>query len=167
MAQGLYHYRSLNRIDRHRKRRFNSIANLHLEAVQKGAFKNKEICYERTFVPVKPELQRIRMELQELSKETLNHFKNLEAGDIVKIPLGFDSSGKNVNTYYSICGDCTEGDYDFVVEAELIDKRKKHLTLELKILEMDSHDFIEYRGNTLKIGDTFKYQMKYFDVIIN
>jgi len=167
LAQGLYHYRSLNRIDRHRKRRFNSIANLHLEAVQKGVFKNKKICYERAFVPIKPELHRIRKELQELSKETLNHFKDLEVGDILKIPLGFDSSGRSVNTYYSICGDCTEDDYDFIVEAELINKRKKHLTLELRILDMNSRDFIEYEGKTLKIGDTFKYQMKYFEVIIN
>ena len=52
-------------------------------------------------------------------------------------------------------------------DAKLRDKRKKHLTLELKILDMGSHDLIEYEGKTLKIGDTFKYQMKYFEVIIN
>ena len=167
MDHVLYHEISSKKIDRLRRRRFEDLSKKHIQAVDQGLFTNNQICYERTFVPAKPQLDRIKNELEELDKETLNHFKELEVGDILKIPLGFDSSGKSVNTYYSICGDCTEEDYDFIIEAELIDKRKKHLNLELKILDMGSHDLIEYEGKTLKIGDTFKYQMKYFEVIIN
>lgn len=167
MYDGTYHYRSHRKIDRLLKDRYDKIFDLHTKAVQEGIFESEDLCYQRSFVPNKPRLDEIRNYLKQRNKENFDVFKSLQTGQIVSLPMGFDSSGKSVNTYYSICVDCTEEDYDFVVEAELIKKRKRHLTLELKILDMDSLDMIEYEGKTLKIGDTFKYQMKYFDVIIN
>ena len=164
---GTYHYRSHRKIDRLRKERYDKIVDLHTKAVQKGIFESEYLCYQRSFVPNKPQLDEIRKRLKQQNKENFDDFKRLQIGQIVSVPMGFDSSGKRVNTYYSICDDCTEDDYEFEVEAELINKRKKHLTLELKILDMNSLDLIEYEGKTLKIGDTFKYQMKYFEVIMN
>ncbi len=167
MYLGLYHYKSSNKIDRFRKKRFDKLVELHSNAVQEGFFEKKELCYERDFEPIKPDLDRIRKDLNALKKEKVNEFKDLQIGETVKIPLGFDSSGKRVNTYYSICGYCTEDDYDYVIEGEIVNKYRKNLTLEIKVLRMLPHDFIEYEEKTLKINSTFNYQMKYFDVILN
>ncbi|GAA4824354.1 hypothetical protein [Algivirga pacifica] len=162
-----YDFMSSRKIDRLRKKRFNNLPNLHSNAVKEGLFKSNTLCYERSFNPYKPELDRIEEYLKALRKQNLMQFKNLKIGDIVKIPFGFDSPGKRVNTFYSICGHCTENDYEYVIEGEIVNKYRKHLTLEVKVLKMLPHDSIEYSEKTLKIDSTFKYQMKYFEVILN
>ena len=166
MYDGLYHYKSHKRIDRIRKKRFNEICNLHAMAVKEGLFESKDLCYHRSFKPEKQGLDEIRKYMKQVHKENLNDFKDLQIGELVEVPLGFDSQNQRVNTYYSICGTCTESDYKYVIEGEIINKFRKRLTLELKVTKMLPYDSIEYQGKTLKNDSTFKYQMKYFDVII-
>ena len=60
---------------------------------------------------------------------------------------------------------CTEEDYDYVIEGEIINKDRRKLTLEIKITEMQPYDSLEYRGKILNVGSDFKYEMKYFEVI--
>lgn len=167
MYSTLYHYKSSNKIDRLRKRRYDDLTEKHSNAIEKGLFRSSTICYEKSFESCKTELDNIKRKLKVSKKENFKEFKHLLAGDTVRIPFGINSSGKSVDTYYSICRDCTENDYEYVIEGIIVDKYRKHLTLDVKVLGMDSYDSIEYEGNSLRVGSRFKYKMKYFDVVIN
>ncbi|WP_319503661.1 hypothetical protein [uncultured Draconibacterium sp.] len=164
---GTYDFMSLKKIDKIRKKRFDKLPNIHSNALEKGLFTTKTICYEREFKPDKPKLDAIRKELKELSKINKNDFKDLSIGDIVKIPFGIDTSEKRISTHYSLCKDCTEEDYDFVITGQIISKQRKKLTLNIKITEMQDYDSLEYGGNILNVSSDFKYEMKYFKVIID
>ncbi|MEM8507770.1 MAG: hypothetical protein AAF717_08065 [Bacteroidota bacterium] len=166
MQDGNYHM-SNRKIDRMRKKRFDRLREMHLAARQKGLFKSDTTCYIQEFVPWKEELDKLSKELKEFRKLNKNEFKALNKGDIVKIPFGLDTSENRISTYYSPCSDCTEEDYDYVIEGKIINKKRRKLTLEIKITEMRKYDSLEYRGETLEVGGDFRYEMKYFEVIIN
>ncbi|WP_319479236.1 hypothetical protein [uncultured Draconibacterium sp.] len=164
---GTYDFMSFKKIDRIRKKRFDELPNIHSDALEKGLFTTKTICYEREFKPDKPKLDVIRKELKELNKTNKNDFEDLNIGDIVKIPFGIDSSEKRVRTTYAPCRSCTEEDYDYLIEGEIVNKQTEKLTLDIKITEMHPYDSLEYRGKILNVGSDFKYEMKYFEVIID
>ena len=111
----------------------------------------------------------IRKELKERRKANKNDFKELNIGDIVKIPFGIDTSENEnrVRTHYAPCKNCTEEDFDYLIEGEIINKYKRKLTIEIKITKMLHYNFLKYRGKILNIGSNFKYEMKYFEVIID
>lgn len=165
MYAGTYDFMSSKKIDRLRKKRFDKLPTVHSEAVRNGLFKNNNICYDRDFEADKPDLDRISRELKEFGKINKNDFKDLNIGDIVKIPLGLDTSEKSISTHYSPCKNCTDEDY--VIKGEIINKHRRKLTLEIKITEMQPYDSLEYRGEILNVGSDFKYEMKYFEVIID
>jgi len=166
LLAGVYHYKSNKKVDRIRKKRFDKIPELHLQAYNKGIFKNEKPCYYREFKPIKPELDKIDKRLKRLAKENKNDFKNLSIGDSVKIPFGIDDSGKIIRTTYASCSDCTEEDFDYLIEGKIVDKKRRKLTLKIKVTEIPLYDSLEYRGKTLRINSNFKYEMKYFEVII-
>ena len=159
LEDAIYHM-TARKTDRLRKIRFDQIENEHLKAVQKGLFTKKAICYKREFLPYKPALDRISKYLRVLEKETKKQFKDLQIGDRVKIPL-------RDNTSYAVCANCTEEDYDNIIEAKITGKRRRFLTLELEILTMHPLDSVKYRGKTIRVGDSFRYPMRFSDVIIN
>lgn len=159
LEDGIYHM-SARKTDKLRKKRFDQIEHQHLTAVQKGLFTKMDVCYNREFLPYKPDLDRISKYLRALKKETIKQFKDLQVGDRVKIPL-------RDNTTYAVCANCTEKDYDNIIEAKITGKRRRFLTLELEILNMHSLDSIEFQGKSIRVGDSFSYQMKFFDVILN
>lgn len=167
MYDGTYDFMSSKKIDRLRKKRFDKLPIVHSEAVRNGLFKNNNICYERDFKADKPDLDRISRELKEFGKINKNDFKDLNIGDIVKIPFGLDTSKKRISTHYSPCKNCTDEDYEYVIKGEIINKHRRKLTLEIKITEMQPYDSLEYRGKILSVGSDFKYEMKYFEVIID
>ena len=161
-----YDFMSSKKIDRLRKKRFDKLTELHFQAFKKGLFKTDKPCVNRNFEPYKPELDRIAKLLKKQAKENKNDFKDLEIGDSLKIPFGLDTSKKKINTYYSPCKNCTEEDYKYLIEGVIVGKNRRKLTLEIKIVEMTPYDSLEYRGEILSIDSTFKYEMKYFEVII-
>ncbi|BDD03861.1 hypothetical protein [Aureibacter tunicatorum] len=161
-----HHARSSRKIDRHRKKRFDNLSNLHADAVKKGLFNHDQICYLRAFEEYKPSLDKINKELKEKIRANKHDFKNLNIGDTVKIPFGLESSEKKINTYYTPCLICTEEDYNYVIEGEIINKHRSKLTIEVKVTKMKPYASLEYRGKTLNVGTDFKYKMKYFEVII-
>jgi hypothetical protein len=164
----LYHYKSHKKIDRIRKKRFNKIPELHLQAYKKGLFKTENPCFNQKFEANRPDLDRIKLEQKEFGKANKEEFNKLNIGDIVKIPFGISKSENEneITTYYSPCENCTEKDYDFVIEGEIIKKYKRKLTLEIMITKMKDYGFLKYRGKILKINSRFKYEMKYYEVII-
>lgn len=143
------------------------MALLIFNAYEKGLFINKTQCYTQEFIPYKPQLDVIRAELKEFRKANKKEFNELNIGDVVKIPFGIEASESEVRTYYSPCKNCTEKDYDFVIEGEIIKKNKRKLTLEIMITKMKGYDYLKYRGKILKISSNFKYEMKYYEVIID
>jgi hypothetical protein len=159
--------RSFNKIDRIRKKRFDELPNIHSNALKEGLFVTRTICYEREFKPDKPELDVIRKELKELRKANKNDFKDLNIGDVVKIPFGIDISEKRIRTTYAPCRNCTEEDFDYLIEGVIVNKNRRKLILEIKITEMLNYDSLEYRGKNLSVGCNFNYGMKYFEVIID
>ena len=163
-----YDFMSPKKVDRLRKKEFKKLPELHSQAFQKGLFKTKDPCGIQTFVPNFPDFEEIRRQDKLRKKEIKTKFKELNIGDVVKIPFGIDTS-KNENeisTYYSPCENCTEKDYDFVIEGEIIKKYKEKLTLEIMITKMKDYDFLKYRGKIIKINGKLKYEMKYYEVII-
>ena len=167
MYAGTYDFMTSRKIDRLRKKRFDNLPNLHSDAVENGLFENNNTCYERFFKAHKPALDSISKVLKKKRKANKNDFRDIEIGDVVKIPLGLDSSKKRISTHYSPCENCTEEDYDYVIEGEILNKYRRNLTLEIKITEMPNYETLEYRENDLRIGRNFKYEMKYFEVIID
>jgi hypothetical protein len=163
----IYDFISSRKIDRLRKKIFDNLPNLHSNAVENGLFKNNNTCYERFFKADKPVLDSISKVSKKEGKANKNNFKDLKIGDVVKIPFGLDSSKKRISTHYSPCENCTKEDYDYIIEGEILDKYGRKLTLEIKITEMPNYETLEYRGKDLRIGSNFKYEMKYFEVIIN
>ena len=164
MHDVIYDFMKPNKIDRLRKKRYDKLDELYLLAIDKKLFQNNNICYDRVFKSHKPELDRIGKELERINK---NDFKNLKIGDTLKIPFGLDTAKKTVSTNYSTCISCTNKDFDFVLTGEIVNKQRKYLTLEIKITEMLPYDVLEYRGKILKVGSHFKYEMKYFEVLID
>ena len=162
----IYDYTSSSKIDRLRKKDFKNLKSKHAEAVKKGMFKSNTLCYQRYFVPIKPDLDRINVEIKEVKKVNKENFKTLNIGAIVKIPFEIDASEKRVKTYFSLCKNCTEKDYNYVITGEIVNKNNKNLTLEIKVTEMPIYDFLLYRGKIVKVGDNIKYEMKYSKVII-
>ena len=167
MYAGTYDFMTSRKIDRLRKKRFDNLPSLHSDAVENGLFEKNNTCYERFFKADKPALDSISKVLKKKRKANKNDFKELKIGDVVKIPFGLDSSEKWISTYYSPCENCTEEDYDYVIEGEILNKNRRKLTLEIKITEMPNYESLEYRGKNLRIGSNFKYEMKYFEVIID
>lgn len=163
----IYDFMTPKKIDRLRKNRYNRLNEIYLEAINKELFQNRNICYDRSFKAHKPELDRIDKELKELDRINKNDFKNLKIGDTVKIPFGLDTAKKTVSTNYSTCTSCTNKDFDFILIGEIVNKQRNYLTLEIKITEMLPYDVLEYRGKILKVGSHFKYEMKYFEVLID
>ena len=161
-----YDFMSPKKVDRLRKKEFEKLPELHLQAFQKGLFKTEKPCVNRKFEPDFPELDKIRRQDKLRKKEIKTNFKELNIGDVVKIPFGIDTSENEVRTYYSPCENCTEKDYDFVIEGEIIKKYKRKLTLEIMITKMKDYDFLKYRGKIIKINGKLKYEMKYYEVII-
>ena len=164
-----YHIRSHKRIDRLRRKEFNKLPELQLKAYNEGKFINKEICYTPEFITDKPALDVIRKDLKEFRKINKNDFAELNIGDLVKIPFGIDTSENEnwVRTTYAPCLSCTEEDYDYIIEGEIVNKNMGKLTLEIKITKMLPYEFLKYRGKILKLGSSFRYEMKYYEVIID
>jgi hypothetical protein len=167
MYDMIYDFMTSRKIDRLRKKRFDNLPNLHSDAVENGLFGNNNTCYERFFKADKAALDSISKVLKKKRKANKNAFKDLEIGDVVKIPFGLDSSKKWISTHYSPCENCTEEDYDYIIDGVILNKFRRKLTLEIKITEMPNYETLEYRGNDLRIGSNFKYEMRYFEVIID
>lgn len=167
MYHAIYDFMTSRKIDRLRKKRFDNLSNLHSDAVNNGLFNHNQMCYDRVFEAHKPDLDRIGRELKKNRKANKHDFKNLSVGDTIRIPFGLDSSKKLISTHYSPCMTCTEEDYDYVIEGEIINKRRRRLALEIKITEMQPYEFLEYRGKNLNVSSVFNYEMKYFEVIID
>ena len=60
LNSGSYDFMSPRKVDRRRKKYFDTLPELHQSAQEKGIFKTAKPCYEDRFIPIKGRLEEIR-----------------------------------------------------------------------------------------------------------
>ena len=171
LYNALYHYKSNNKIDRLRKKRFDKITELHLQAYNKGLFKTEKPCFNQEFEPNKPELDEIDKHLKLLTKENKKNFELLKVGDTITIPFSgtykSDGTERTSLTVYSYI--VTGENFDCKIQGVVTKKQKnrKGYFLTYKVTDTNNCEYksIIYNDKAVEVGQTFEQNMKYFRVI--
>ncbi len=151
-----YDFISPKKVDRLRKREFEKLPELHSQAFQKGLFTTKKPCVIRKFEPVFQDLDEIRRRNKSTKKQIKTKFKELNIGDIVKVPTQTWSAYTN------------ETDYGCLITGVIVDKNKKNggHNLVLKVSKnICENEQATYNGKKVEIGDLITHNMKYFKII--
>jgi len=151
-----YDFMSPRKVDRLRKKEFKKLTELHLQAFQKGLFKIQKPCIIREFEPDFLDLKKIRREGRLTKKRINSTFKELDIGDIVKVPT------QTWSVY-------TNGvDYGCLITGVITEKNrnKKGLNLIVKVSDnICENGQATYNGKNVEIGDLITHNMKYFKII--
>jgi hypothetical protein len=171
LLSGTYDFMSSNKIDRIRKKRFDQITELHLQAYKKGIFKTEKPCFKQEFEPIKLELDKIAKRSKKLTKENKKNFKLLKVGDTITIPFsGSYKSDGTERTSLTVYSYIVEGkDFDCKIKG-IVTKKKKNrkgyfLTYEVIDTNNCRYKSIIYNEKAVKVGEIFEQNMKYFKVI--
>jgi hypothetical protein len=167
---GTYDFMSSNKIDRLRLKEFKQLPELCVQAYNKGLFAKNTVCYSRQFEPKKPILDSIRKEMIKQQKLNKTTFDSLKVGDKVRIPFSteYNSDGTHRTTLivYSIFA--YKSKYDCIIEAVITDKNHNNNGYNL-VCKITSDNLCKpesvYNGKTIKIGEVFVHNMKYFKVL--
>jgi len=176
-----YDFMSNRKIDRHRKKDFDKLPQLHLTAIEKGLFTNAILCYSREFEPLKPILDEYGKWIKTVKKQIKKDYQNLSVGDTVKIPFS------ERYAYSSLSG---IEDYDCIIEGVVTKKYKKryrspklswrglakfgwislergyNFTYRIAGFENCTSNSMVHNGKEMKIGQEFEHDMKIFKTII-
>lgn len=151
-----YDFMSPRKVDRHRRKEFKKLPELHSQAFRKGLFKTEKPCVSRKFEPDFPELDEIRRQHKLTKKQIKTKFKELEIGDTVKVP----SESWSAYTYST--------DFGCLVTGTIIGKnKKKHgYNLILKVSNnLCENGQATYNGKKVEIGESITHNMKYFKIV--
>lgn len=167
----LYHYISNRKVDRLRKRRFDKMPELHRTAMENGLFSKEAPCYQREFVPYKPQLDEIGRYLKKESKAVKEYFKELEIGDTIKVPYSgsyrADGTDRTSLSVFSYAVD--DGNFDCIIEGVVVKKNRRNggfnLVYEVVNTRLCKYDSIVYHEKEIRVGDVLTHNMKYFKVI--
>ena len=170
LLAGTYDFMSSNKIDRLRLKEFKQLPELYIQAYNKGLFTKNTVCYSRQFEPKKPILDSTRKEMIKQQKQNKTTFDSLKVGDKVRIPFGteYNSDGTHRTTLivYSIFA--YKSKYDCIIEAVITDKNHNNNGYNL-VCKITSDNLCKpecvYNGRTMKIGEVFVHNMKYFKVL--
>lgn len=167
----LYHYKSNQKIDRHRKKEFDKQPDLHKEAAGKGLFKNGAPCFQREFEPIKPRLDKIRDQLKAKRKAIKKDFKELAVGDTIKIPYGgsYGSDGTD-RTILSDFSYVVDGNaFDCIIEGVIVEKNRRNRGYNIVYMVTDTkqckYKSINYDNKDMLVGEIISHNMKYSKVI--
>lgn len=165
-----YNYNSSRKVDRDRKKRYNALPKIHLEAFKKQMFVNDKSCTSREFYYDKPILDEIRKHDKIRKKQIKEEFKLLQIGDTIKIPFGVNNKD-NDRTSLNVYSSYVNGGNKCIIEGVVLDKNKKRNEYHIKY-EVVSCDSCEYNsmifdGKDMKVGEEFDANMKYTRVIVN
>ena len=178
---GTYDFMTLKKVDRLRKQRFDNLPNLHSEALKKGLFQNSSICYETFFKelnPPKPVLDSINKKNKLKIKQNKDTFKGLAVGDTIRIPYygtsRYDGTDTTNLSPYSFTFD--RENFDCIIQGVITEKNrhKGGYNLVYRFIDcIDCHYNIMaiyepyYTHKELKVGETFKFNMKYSKILKN
>jgi hypothetical protein len=171
LLAGTYDFMSSKKIDRIRKKRFDKIIELHLQAFNKGIFKTEKPCFKQEFEPIKPELDKIAKHSKKLTKENKKNFKLLKVGDTITIPFsGSYKSDGTERTSLTVYSYIVEGkNFDCTIKGIVTKKQKnrKGYFLTYKVIDTNNCEYksIIFNEKEVKIGEIFEQNMKYFKVI--
>ena len=162
-----YDFISSRKIDRLRLRRFNKLAEIHLQAYKAGIFTKESVCYSREFKPDKPALDSITKEEIKTIKHLKLVYRKLNIGDTVKIPFSEEHGrdGTDLN-YYSIFASMKS--YSYVVKCVITAKNthRRHYNLVCRVVNCSRCNLPSFfMDKLLKIGSTFTYNIKFFKIL--
>lgn len=179
-----YDFMSNRKIDRLRKKEFNTLPQLHLNVVKKGIFTSEVICYYRKFEPVKPKLDEISKQIKIRKRQIKKDYQKLSIGDTIQIPFGVNAGYDGMsNTTLFLWSSMTDTkDFDCVIEGIVIKKHRNRYKLynpdlvskgrgynfiyRVTDCENCKYNSIVYRGKAMKIGQEFEHNMKIYKMII-
>lgn len=167
---GTYDFMSSNKIDRLRLKEFKQLPELYRQAYNKGLFTKSTVCYSRQFEPKKPILDSIRKEMIKQQKQNKTIFDSLKVGDKVRIPFSteYNSDGTHRTTLIVYSMFAYKSKYDCIIEAVITDKNNNNNGYNL-VCKITSDNLCKpesvYNGKTMKIGEVFVHNMKYFKVL--
>jgi len=122
------------------------------------------------FEPKKPILDSIRKEMIKQQKQNKITFDSLKVGDKVRIPFSteYNSDGTHRTTLIAYSIFAYKSKYDCIIEAVITDKNHNNNGYNL-VCKITSDNLCKpesiYNGKTMKIGDVFVHNMKYFKVL--
>lgn len=164
-----YHYKSHRRTDRVRKREFKKTNDIHTQALHRGIFTNDTICYSRYFEYFKPELDKIRTQKNILLRKNKKGFISLTIGDTIAIPYSAQRghNGSDTTSLYVFSSAVNIDTSNCLIKAVVIKKHRKRQTVIYKVINIDAcpYGLLEYNGRPMRIGETFKHEMKFFNLI--
>ena len=165
-----FDFMSSNRIDRLRLKEFKQLPDLYIQAYKKGLFTKRTVCYSQQFEPKKTILDSIRKEMIKQEKQNKITFDSLKVGDIVRVPFSteYNSDGTHGTTLIVYSMHAYKPKYDCIIEAVIIDKTYNNngynLVCKITSVNLCKPESI-YNGKTMKIGEVFVHNMKYFKVL--
>jgi len=168
-----YDFMSSQKIDRLRKKEFDKLSQLHLEAIKKGIFKNEMICYSREFEAKKPRLDEIGKQMKITERQIKKDYQNLSVGDTIKIPFSGNKryNGTDKTTLFTWSSLTDTKNFDCVIEGVVVKKYQYkngyNFTYKVTDCEKCKFDSIVYNGKAMKIGQEFEHDMKIFKTIIS
>lgn len=159
-----YDFMTSRKIDRLRKKDYTKLPRIHSLAVEKGIFKNPNICYKRQFEKIKPRLDENKERGKIITKNIKNTFKQLTVGDTVRIPCSFRKENEKLPytlLLYSSMTDETE--FDCVIQSVVLSKLEKgnERKLVIKVIEIcgiDNRQTI-FDKKELKLGQELELNM--------
>jgi hypothetical protein len=171
MTDGTYDYRSNSKVDRMRRKRFNTLSRLHADAAANGLFTNKSPCYSREFTPNKPRLDEIRSDLKLKRRQLQKSFENLQIGDTIRIPFSAryrdDGTDRTILFQWSYVTD--KEAFDCVIEGIILDKNTAkggyNIVYKVSSREFCKYDSLVFERKEMAIGKEFVHNMKYFKVL--
>ena len=177
-----YDFMSNREVDRLRKKEFDKLPQLHLNAVKKGIFTNETLCYSREFEPAKPRLDEISRQIKARKKQIKKDYQNLSVGDTIQIPFDVQTNyGNGTNIFLWLSLTDTEH-FDCTIEGVVTKKYRNgyhkprflwislekgyNFTYRVTNCENCKYDSIVYNGKAMKIGQELEQDMKIFKTII-
>jgi hypothetical protein len=170
MYDGTYDFMSPKKVDRLRLKRFKKLPELHLQAYKKGFFSEQTPCYKMIFESNKPYYDKIKQDRKKLDIQTKLTFEKLKIGDTVKIPYNgqFTHDGTDRTSLFVYSNWTDRASYDCVVQGTIISKNKtkKGFNLVYKVIDCNlCKSQSIYNGKTMRVGEIFEHNMRYFTIL--
>jgi len=181
---GCYLNTSNRKIDRLRRKDFDNLSQLHLEAVKKGIFKNEIICYSREFEPIKSRLDEIGREVKARKRQITKDYQSLSVGDTVIIPFSGGWRDRETDqTILYVWSSVTDTErFDCLIEGVVIKKYRnryrsprfpwvslrKGYDFTFRVTNCENCKFISpiYGYKAMEVGQEFEHDMRILKAII-
>lgn len=170
MYDGTYDFMSPEKIDKLRLKRFKKLSGLHLQAHKKGLFLEPSACYTRIFESNKAYYDKVKEDRKKKDIQTKLIFEKLTIGDTIKIPYNgqYRHDGTDRTTLFVYSNWTDRASYDCIIEGTIISKNKakKGFNLVYKVTNCDlCKSQSIYNGKTMKVGETFEHNMRYYTIL--